>query len=87
MVYIGHRGRVLIDVWAKKAYGKSIAAQMWRSKGNKIAPQEKDATITDAIVTCFTKAQMSAEEIAVNLQIEPTVVKRVLKKEGLLKKK
>ena len=74
MVYIGHRGRVLIDVWAKKAYGKSIAAQMWRSKGNKIAPQEKDATITDAIVTCFTKAQMSAEEMVANLKTGATVL-------------
>ena len=98
MVYISHRGRALIDVWAKKAYGKSITEQIEESKTiiaqskaelkeSKAELKEKDTTITNAIVTCFTKAQMSPEEIAVNLQIEPTVVKRVLKKEGLLKKK
>ncbi|MBL7785788.1 MAG: hypothetical protein JNM36_07770, partial [Chitinophagales bacterium] len=32
MVYISHRGRALIDVWAKKAYGKSITEQMEESK-------------------------------------------------------
>ncbi|HNI44674.1 MAG TPA: hypothetical protein PK230_08255 [Chitinophagales bacterium] len=35
MVYISHRGRALIDVWAKKAYGKSITEQMEESKANK----------------------------------------------------
>ena len=91
MVYISHRGRALIDVWAKKAYGKSITEQMEESKTiiaqSKAVIKEKDTTITNAIIGFFTRSQMSVEEIAITLQIEVTVVKRVLRKEGLLKKK
>ena len=105
MVYISHRGRALIDVWAKKAYGKSITEQMEESKTiiaqskaelkeskavikeKDTTIKEKDTTITNAIIGFFTRSQMSVEEIAITLQIEVTVVKRVLRKEGLLKKK
>ncbi|HNI44673.1 MAG TPA: hypothetical protein PK230_08250, partial [Chitinophagales bacterium] len=84
--------------WAKKAYGKSITEQMEESKTiiaqskavikeKDTTIKEKDTTITNAIIGFFTRSQMSVEEIAVTLQIEVTVVKRVLRKEGLLKKK
>ena len=105
MVYISHRGRALIDVWAKKAYGKSITEQMEESKTiiaqnkaelkeskaelkeSKAELKEKETTITNAIMGFFTKAQMSAEEIAAVLQIDVTLVESVLRKKRLLKKK
>ena len=67
MVYISHRGRALIDVWAKKAYGKSITEQNDRRKVMQTWLKVKDATIINAVVLCFAKAQMSAEEIVAGL--------------------